>query len=352
MNAAPQPQLIIPPFLDFGPTRKEPHLLFGDCILRMREIPDNSITFVYATLPYAILPHDWDQLVPFPPLWEQLHRIVEPGAAICFLTNEDQSPDGFPRKLIDSNQSEYWNTIHWVKPEASGPGLIRSRMEDLHIFVKGGGRPTHYYEQRIGATKPRKAFRADGKAAFRHIKMNGWSGHSASNGTDGRQSSVWFGPQDRDSLKTNPDKHDSPNPPELAEFAIRTFTPEPEKPEDGMGVWVLDPTMGCASTGSATLNCGRRFAGCEKDQKWYDAAVRVMARAGYGKDEGYEEAKERFGGFQHEGMYFERAKKLAGKVAELEAVNEKLKKDLADAEAAQSEVVELKAKLRSLGKLI
>ena len=314
------------PVVTLDLTVKGPILLLGDCLERLREIPGWSVDFSYITLPYGITGRKWDCPISFPMLWEQLHRVMKPGAAMAFLTNDDQSPNGFPCALKNSNPDEYWNTIHWVKPQATGPlGDLKSRMEDVHIFVSGGGRPVHYYEQQIAAVTPRKAFRNSGKGIGRQYNqetddgsLTTYSGHSESNGTDGGQSNVWFGPQDQRTIKSAPDKHETPNPPELAEFLVRTFTPEPEKPEDGMGSWVLDATMGCASTGVGTVNCGRRFIGCEKDPKWYDAATRVMAEAGYAKHDGYCGAVERFGGFQHEGMYYSKTRAAERKCERLE----------------------------------
>ncbi|MDO4796139.1 MAG: DNA methyltransferase, partial [Brachymonas sp.] len=46
-----------------------------------------------------------------------------------------------------------------------------------------------------------------------------------------------------------------------------------------LGGYVLDPFMGCASTGMACVETGRRFTGIELTQHYYEASVRRLAEA-------------------------------------------------------------------------
>lgn len=48
----------------------------------------------------------------------------------------------------------------------------------------------------------------------------------------------------------------------------------------GAGKWVLDPYMGSGSTGVAALQSGRRFIGCEIEQRHFDTAVRRIDALG------------------------------------------------------------------------
>jgi site-specific DNA-methyltransferase (adenine-specific) len=55
------------------------------------------------------------------------------------------------------------------------------------------------------------------------------------------------------------------------EYLIRTYT--------NAGETVLDNTMGSGTTGVACVNTGRRFAGMEMEQEYFDAAISRISKA-------------------------------------------------------------------------
>lgn len=67
--------------------------------------------------------------------------------------------------------------------------------------------------------------------------------------------------------------HVSQKPVELMAWLI-------EHARIGVGKWVLDPYMGSGSTGVAALQSGRRFIGCEIEQRHFDTAVRRIEALG------------------------------------------------------------------------
>ena len=46
-----------------------PWLMLGDCLERMREIPDGSVDAVICDLPYGVTACAWDSVIPLVPLW-------------------------------------------------------------------------------------------------------------------------------------------------------------------------------------------------------------------------------------------------------------------------------------------
>jgi site-specific DNA-methyltransferase (adenine-specific) len=52
-------------------------LLLGDCLERMKEIPDKSVDMVLCDLPYGITRNKWDSCIPLPSLWEQYKRLIK-----------------------------------------------------------------------------------------------------------------------------------------------------------------------------------------------------------------------------------------------------------------------------------
>ena len=54
-------------------------LMQGDCLERMKEIPDGSVDMVLCDPPYGTTACKWDSVIPFEPMWEQLNRIIKQG---------------------------------------------------------------------------------------------------------------------------------------------------------------------------------------------------------------------------------------------------------------------------------
>jgi site-specific DNA-methyltransferase (adenine-specific) len=58
------------------------NLMLGDCLERMKEIPDGSVDMVMCDLPYGTTACKWDSVIPFEPLWAQYRRVCKLNAAI------------------------------------------------------------------------------------------------------------------------------------------------------------------------------------------------------------------------------------------------------------------------------
>lgn len=63
-------------------------LLYGDCLSRMKEIPDDSIDLVLCDLPYGTTKCKWDTIIDMEQLWVQYKRIVKnQRESLCYLDN-------------------------------------------------------------------------------------------------------------------------------------------------------------------------------------------------------------------------------------------------------------------------
>tara|TARA_R110000744_G_scaffold149627_1_gene262819 strand:+ start:76 stop:333 length:258 start_codon:yes stop_codon:yes gene_type:complete len=74
------------------------NLIQGDCLERMRDIPDGSIDMVLTDLPYGTTACKWDSVIPFDAMWEQLKRIIKKNGAIVLTASQP-----FTSALIMSN---------------------------------------------------------------------------------------------------------------------------------------------------------------------------------------------------------------------------------------------------------
>ena len=89
-------------------------LMLGDCLERMKEIPDASVKQVLCDLPYGTTACSWDSVIPFEPLWAEYRRIIKPrGAVVLF------GAQPFTSLLVCSNLE--WFKYAWVW-EKSRPG--------------------------------------------------------------------------------------------------------------------------------------------------------------------------------------------------------------------------------------
>ena len=228
-------------------------LLFGNCLERMKEIPDGSVDLILTDPPYQKTQNSWDSVIPLEPMWEQLKRIVKPNGAIVLF-----GQNTFTFKLGLSNEKMFRYTLTWEKTKAGG-FLNAKRMplqahEDILVFYKK--LPTYNPQFEQGKPYTKKAItNGDGRnyGSFDRV------GQVAVN--DGKRyprSVVKFSNDNHGSL------HPTQKPVALLEYLIKTYTQENET--------VLDFTFGSGSTIVAALNTNRRSIGIEMDEKYFDIA--------------------------------------------------------------------------------
>ena len=82
--------------------------MLGDCLERMKEIPDGSVDLILTDPPYGTTACKWDSVIPFEPMWEQLKRVIKPNGAIVatwvgdvlIRMEENPFPDGNPPFVV------------------------------------------------------------------------------------------------------------------------------------------------------------------------------------------------------------------------------------------------------------
>ena len=118
-------------------------LLLGDCLERMKEIPDGSVDMVLCDLPYGTTRCKWDAVIPFEPLWAQYRRVCKKNAAIVLTASQP-----FTTALIASNMREFKYCWVWNKKIAANFANANRQplrvTEDVVVF---GG--SAYYPQKV-----------------------------------------------------------------------------------------------------------------------------------------------------------------------------------------------------------
>src|SRR5690554_4202940 len=108
-------------------------LMLGDCLERMKEIPDGSVDMVLTDPPYGTTACKWDSIIPLEPMWEQLKRVIKPNGAIVMTASQP-----FTSALGASNLGMLRYSWVWEKSAATGH-LNAKRMpmknhEDVMVF--------------------------------------------------------------------------------------------------------------------------------------------------------------------------------------------------------------------------
>lgn len=238
-------------------------LMLGDCLERMKDIPDNSVDMVLCDLPYGTTSCKWDIVIPFNLLWEQYNRVTKKNTAIVLFGSEP-----FSSSLRLSNLSDYKHDLYWKKEKPTNFFQLKKRFgkstETISVFYKK--QPTYNPQMR------------------KHL------GDKVVNKPKGSHSSIITGVNKEvspyidtgfrypdDVLEFRREKlgsavHPTQKPVALMEYLIRTYTNE--------GMTILDNTMGSGTTGVACANTNRKFIGIEQDENYFTIAKeRILKQA-------------------------------------------------------------------------
>lgn len=225
-------------------------LIKGDCLEKMKSLPDHSIDMVLADLPYGVTRRNkWDTIIPFDKLWDQYTRLLKVGGVVALFGDEP-----FASKLRLSNEKWYRYDWIWIKNKATG-FLNAKRMplkntETISIFYPK--LPLYNPQMRTGF-KPYDNMswtNSTNYGCFKKVRLH-------SDGTRYPLKTLHFN-------SVNKTLHPTQKPVDLLEYLIKTYTNE--------GMNVLDNVMGSGSTGVACKHTNRNFIGIEQDNHFFEIA--------------------------------------------------------------------------------
>ena len=241
------------------------NLYCGDCLEKLKEIPNESVDLILCDLPYGTTASSWDKMLPMDKLWEEYKRIIKPNRAIVLFS---QQP--FTSLLITSN-IEMWK-YNWVWEKDNGTNFMNSHYqplkitEDICVFGEGA---TSYstkgnliYNPQMTEGKPYTL--TSGQQKENSAVVRGKEGRKKSGGyttvNEGKR-------YPKNLIKFNRDKdklHPTQKPIALCEYLICTYSNE--------GDVVLDNCMGSGTTGVACKNTNRNFIGIELNEEYFNLA--------------------------------------------------------------------------------
>lgn len=239
-------------------------LVLGDCLEKMKDIPEGSVNMVLCDLPYGTTACAWDSVIPFEPLWAEYRRVTKPNAAIVLTASQP-----FTSSLVMSNTK--WFRHEWIWHKNCGSNFANLKTspfkEHESVLVFSRIAPSFYpiREERSEAGKSMVRTRT-----YKSPTGGDYIGGALSVDTAKRDPDTRH-PSSVQKFKREVGFHPTQKPVALLEYLIRTYTNDDET--------VLDNTMGSGSTGVACLNTGRNFIGIERDETYFNIAQKRIAEA-------------------------------------------------------------------------
>lgn len=234
------------------------NLMHGDCLERMKEIPDGSVDMILTDPPYGTTACKWDSIIPLEQMWEHLKRVIKPNGAIVLFGAEP-----FSSLLRCSNLKEFKYDWVWQKDKATNhlnaKRMPMRRNEIISVFYK----KQCLYNPQLQKKDPKniRPPTTKRKQADNYGKMTAESVRGIPVDMSYPNETLIFRGCFGDKGKS---LHPTQKPVDLMEYLIKTYTNEIET--------VLDFTMGSGSTGVAAVNLNRNFIGIEIEKEYFDIA--------------------------------------------------------------------------------
>lgn len=220
-------------------------LMKGDCLDRMKEIPDGSVDMILADVPYGTTSCPWDSIIPLEPMWEQLKRIIKPNGAIVMTASQP-----FTTTLIASNMKMFKYCWVWKKSKPTG-----------HLNAKK--QPLRTYEDVVVFYDSQCIYNPQGIKPTDKVVSRTNRGNYGECSKTTRQTVTNY-PRNIVEFPSIDGVHQTQKPVALMEYLIKTYTNE--------GETALDFTFGSGTTGVSCANLNRKFIGIEMDDKYFDIA--------------------------------------------------------------------------------
>ncbi len=248
-------------------------LMKGDCLERMKEIPDGSVDMVLTSPPYDDLRDYNGSLVWGPDVWQNvinnIQRVLKDGGVCVWVVNDatkngSETGTSFKQALYAMSVGlKLHDTMIWEKSTFSAVGALRTRyapvFEYMFIFVKGKLKTFNPIKDKpnkhAGVAHHGTVRNADGST-----KEVSGKKHGKRVAELGQRHNVWRINEEKSLNKDHP----AVFPLALAVDHILSWS--------NAGDTILDMFMGSGTTGVACVNTGRNFIGIELDDNYFDIA--------------------------------------------------------------------------------
>ena len=220
-------------------------LMQGDCLERMKEIPDGSVDLILTDPPFGTTQNKWDSVIPLDMMWNELCRVLKPSGAVVL-----SAAQPFTSTLILSNIDMFKYQWVWEKSKPTG-----------HLNAKK--QPLRKHEDVVVFYRKQCTYNPQGLKDTHAVVSRTNRGNYGDCSKTTVQTKTGY-PTSILQFPTTTGVHPTQKPVELMEYLIKTYTNE--------GETVLDFTFGSGTTGVAALSCSRKFIGVEMDENYFNIA--------------------------------------------------------------------------------
>ena len=238
-------------------------LLFGNCLERMKEIPDGSVDLILTDPPYGTTACKWDSVIDLEEMWKELKRIIKPNCACVLFSSQP-----FTTNLIYSNMKCFKYSMVWKKSKCGSPLTAKykplTKHEDVNVFSLHKKTLNYYPQMSVGKPYKRQPTKAKANNHGYGINNNVFTDNKGTR----HPTTILDYPQQ---WRRQDQVHPTQKPVPLLEYLIKTYTQENET--------VLDFTFGSGSTGVACINTNRNFIGVELDENYFNIAEKRIQDA-------------------------------------------------------------------------
>ena len=134
------------------------NLYNDDCFNVLKTLPDESVDLVLTDPPYGTTAIQWDKVLDFNKMWDELDRVVKPKSNIILFASQP-----FTSLLVTTKLDWFRYELVWNKNKCGSPGLAKKRPQKVHenilLFSKESG---GLYNPIMEEGDPYKRFNADG----------------------------------------------------------------------------------------------------------------------------------------------------------------------------------------------
>ena len=227
-------------------------LMQGDCLERMKEIPDGSVDMILADPPFGTTQNKWDSVIPLGGMWAELKRAIKPNGAIVL-----SAAQPFTSTLILSNIDMFKYQWVWEKSKPTG-----------HLNAKK--QPLRKHEDVVVFYRKQCTYNPQGlKDTYAVVSRTNRGNYGDCSKTTVQTKTGY--PTSILQFPTTVGGHPTQKPVELMEYLIKTYTNE--------GETVLDFTAGSFTTGVACINTNRKGIMIEKDPHYFKIGSERVEKA-------------------------------------------------------------------------
>ena len=245
-------------------------LIQGDCLEKMKDLPDNSVDLTVTSPPYDNLRTYNGYVFNFEGIAKQLYRVTKEGGVVVWVVgdatiNGSETGTSFKQALhFQELGFNLHDTMIWNKPNSFNFGsnnCYKQTFEYMFILVKGKIKTKNLIKD-----VPAKMAGEELKGARKHACGKRDEVPSFKCSEFKKRSNIWD-----INVGTKNNGHPAVFPEQLANDHIISWS--------NKGDTVLDPMMGSGTTGKMAKILNRHFIGIELSKEYFDIATRRIEGA-------------------------------------------------------------------------